>query len=179
LTRAGSYVAAAVLAVSPVHAAGAPQQLLNKTVTMSWTTSSTVTPADGQARNVTNANTRTVYISGAGRSFLRMQLTSTRVSRGNRDSRSGDRGPDDTARGSVRFEPGKLIGVETFTNGARQFIATFDSSYSSCTLSVVDAKAGNAAIMRRGPDGAMYKVENVTTGAQSCSIQSGNAFAGQ
>ena len=183
VTGTSRYLAAAlvVLAVSPACAAGAPPQLFNKTVTMSWTTSSTVTPENGgTSRNVTNANARTVYISNAaGRPFLRMKLTSTRASRGNPDSRSGDRGPDDTGRGSVRFEPGKLVGVETFTSGARQFIATFDTSYSSCTLTVVDARAGSAAIMRRGPDGAMYKVENATTGSQSCSIRSGNAFAGQ
>jgi hypothetical protein len=178
VTRIGRCLAAALfaLAASPACAAGAPPQLFNKTVTMSWTTSSTVTLANGgPSRNVTNANTRTVYVSNAGRPFLRMNLASTR----SRDSRSGDRGPEDTGRGSVRFEPGKLVGVETFTSGARQFIATFDAGYSSCTLNVVDAKAGSAAIMRRGPDGAMYKVENATTGSQSCSIQSGNAFAGQ
>ena len=182
MTRTGGYFAAALVALtaSAAHAAGgAPQQLFDKTVTMSWTTSGTATSADGHSKPFTNANTRTVYISSAGRPFLRMKLSSTRVSRGNYDSRGGDRGPEDTGRGSVRFEPGKLIGVETFASGARQFIATFDSGYSNCTLSIVDAKAGNAAIMRRGPDGAMYKVENVTTGAQSCSIQTGNAFAGQ
>jgi hypothetical protein len=177
--RIGRYLAAALLtpAVSPACAAGAPQQLFNKTVTMSWTTSSTVTLASGgPTRNVTNANTRTVYISNAGRPFLRMNLASTR----GRNARSGDRGPEDSSgRGSVRFEPGKLVGVETFMSGARQYIATFDAGYSSCTLTVVDAKAGSSAIMRRGPDGAMYKVENATTGSQSCSIQSGNAFAGQ
>jgi len=115
VSRAAEYVVTAVdmPTASAAHAAGgAPQQLFNKTVTMSWTTSSTVTSAGGQTKNVTNANTRTVYISGAGRPFLRMQLTSTRISHGNRDSRGDDRGPEDTARGSVRFEPGKLVGVE-------------------------------------------------------------------
>lgn len=172
----GGYAAAALLALTAqpaLAAGGAPQQLLNKTVTMSWTTSGTATAADGQSKNFTNVNTRTVYISSAGRPFLRMQLS------GGHNSRSGERGPEDTARGSVHFEGGKLVGVESFMSGARQFIATFDGSYSSCTVSVVDARAGNAAIMRRGPDGAMYKVENVSTGAPSCSVQSGNAFAGQ
>ncbi len=167
------------LLVGPVHAAGAPQQLLNKTVTMSWTTSGMATNGEGQGRPFTNANTRTVYISSAGRPFLRMKLSSTRASRGNYESRGADHGPEDTARGSVHFEGNRLIGVESFTSGARQFIATFDNSYSSCTLSVIDAKAGGAPIQRRGPSGAMYKIENATTGAQSCSVQSGNAFAGQ
>ena len=176
MTRTCLYIAAALFALtaSPVYAAGgAPPQLLNKTVTMSWTTSGTATSADGQSKPFTNVNTRTVYISGVGRPFLRVQLS------GGHNSRSGERGPEDTARGSVHFEGAKLVGVESFMSGARQFIATFDGSYSSCTVSVVDARAGNTAIQRRGPDGIMYKVENATTGAPSCSIQSGNAFARQ
>jgi hypothetical protein len=33
-------------------------------------------------------------------------------------------------------------------------------------------------IRRRGPDGAMYEVTSASTSSPSCSIQSGNAFAG-
>ena len=176
MTRTGGYFAAALVALtaSAAHAAGgAPQQLLNKTVTMSWTTSGTATAADGQSKNFTNVQNRIVYVSTTGRPFLRATVS------GGKNSRSGERGPEDTARGNVHFEGGKLVGVESFMSGARQFIATFDGSYSSCTVSVIDAKAGNAAIQRRGPDGIMYKVENVSSGAPSCAIQAGNAFAGQ
>jgi hypothetical protein len=173
--------AVGALIVTPVQAAGgAPEQLRNKTVTMSWTTSGTATGAGGKSRPFTNVNTRIVYISSAGRPFLRAQLSGTGNSGGGgHHSRSGERGPEDTSRGSVHFEGSRLIGVETFASGARQFIASFAAGYSSCTLAVIDAKAGSAAIQRRGPDGAMYKIENATTGSPSCSIASGNAFAGQ
>jgi hypothetical protein len=135
--RASRFAVAAfsALMVSAVLAAGgAPEQLRNKTVTMSWTTSGTATPADGKSFNFTNVQTRIVYVSGAGRPFLRAQV------RGAPHSRSGERGPDDTSRGSVHFEGNRLIGVETFQSGARQFIATFSDGFSSCRLAIIDAQ---------------------------------------
>lgn len=156
-------------------AADAPSQLQNKTVTMSWSTSGTATAESGASRSFSNVNTRTVYISTAGRLFLRKQITST----GRRGaSRSGEVGPGEGGqRGSIRFEGGRLVGAETFMSGARQYVATFDSSYTSCTLSVIDAKAGGAAIKRRGPNGMLVEVTGVTTSSPSCSIESGNAVA--
>lgn len=166
-----------VSAPVPVHAAGAPAQLQNKTVTMSWSTSGAGTSDAGRQIGFTNVNTRSVYISTVGRPFLRMQVRSTKKSG---VMRGGDFGPGERgSRGSVRFEGNRLIGTEVFKSGARQFIATFDSSFSSCALNVVEAKSGGDAIRRRGPDGAMYTIGAVTTGSPSCSIQSGNAFAGQ
>ena len=163
---------ALVATITPALGAGAPDQLRNKTVTLSWTTSGRATAADGTSKNYTNNNHRIIYISSAGRPFLRAQLS------GGRNSRGGERGPEDSGKGGgVSFDGGKLTGVETFSSGARQYTATFDGSYSSCTLSIVDAKAGNATIQRRGPDGIMYKADQVSTGAPSCSVQSGNAFS--
>ena len=154
----------------------APQGLLNKTVTMSWSTSGTATSADGGAKGFTNINTRVVYVSSAGRTFLRMQIRSS----GRKDAaRGADKGPGEGgSRGSVRLEGNRLVGTEAFASGARQYVATFDSGFSSCTLSVIDAKAGSAKIQRRGPDGVMYVVDSVSTGSPTCSVQSGNAFSG-
>jgi hypothetical protein len=56
---------------------------------------------------------------------------------------------------------------------------SFDGNFFSCTLSIVEAKSGDATIQRRGLDDIMHKVENVTTASPSCSITSGNAFAVQ
>ena len=153
-------------------ARAAPSEAFNKTVTMSWSTSGMATTENGQTRSYNNINTRTVYISSAGRTFLRMSL------RGKKMGRSGERGPDDAgAKGSVRLEGNRLVGTEAFESGARQYIATFDPSFSSCTLQVIDAKSGSAAIKRKGPDGRMYTV-TASTGSPSCSVQSGNAFGG-
>ena len=161
------------IGASVAQAAGAPQAALDKTVTMSWTTSGTGVGPNGPI-SYSNTNIRTVYISSAGRTFLRMQVS------GHWATRTGDRGPDEgSSRGSVHFEGNQLVGVETFLSGARRYTATFDSGFSSCTVNVIDAKSGSANIKRRGPDGAMYDITSASTGAMSCAIQSGNAFGGQ
>lgn len=131
------------------------------------------TSEDGQTRSYSNINTRTVYISSSGRTFLRKSL------RGGKAARSGERGPEDAgSQGSVRLEGSRLVGTEAFQSGARQYIATFDPSFTSCTMQVIDAKSGDTAIKRKGPDGRMYTV-TASTGSPSCSVQSGNAFGGE
>ncbi|MBN8979947.1 MAG: hypothetical protein J0I29_01520 [Rhizobiales bacterium] len=152
-------------------ALAASSEAFNKTVTMSWSTSGMATTEDGQQRAYNNLNIRTVYISSAGRTFLR------RTVRGQKASRSGERGPGEASKGSVSLQGNRLVGTEAFASGARQYIATFDPGFTSCTLQVIDAKSGDAAIKRKGPDGRMYTV-TATTGSPSCSVQSGNAFGG-
>jgi hypothetical protein len=150
--------------------AAAPEGLLNKTVTLSWTTSGMAKGPSGPADGFSNINVRTVYISSAGRTFLRMMVKSGR----GKAARSGEHGPGEAgSRGSNR-----LIGVEPFASGARQWIATYDSGFSGCPLNVIDAKEGNAAIRRRGPNGAMYEVEGASTSSPTCTISAGDAFAG-
>lgn len=132
----------AALGASP--AICAPNGLLDKTVTMSWSTSGTGTRADGTSISFSNINTRVVYVSSAGRTFLRMQI---RSSGRKGSSREAETGPGEGgSRGAVRLEGNRLVGTEAFASGARQYVATFDPGFSSCTLSVIDAKAGGAKI---------------------------------
>ena len=74
------FCAACVLGVTPATAA-APQGILDKTVTMSWSTSGTGKRADGTTVSFANQNSRIVYISSAGRPFLRMQVRGRKASR--------------------------------------------------------------------------------------------------
>jgi hypothetical protein len=168
--------AALLLASVSAASAAAPQGLLNKTVTLHWGTSGMAKGADGRSTSFSNINTRMIYISSAGRTFLRMRVGSA----GRSNARQGELGPDDGgSRGSVRLEGNRLVGVESFQSGARQYVATFDASFASCTLTIIDAKGDGGTIRRRGPNGAMYEVSNVSTNSPSCSIQAGNAFGGQ
>jgi hypothetical protein len=173
---------AGIFAVDPAAAAGAPAAALNKTVTLSWSTSGTARRADGTPVSFSNLNTRVIYISSTGRTFLRMQVRGGRAGRpagGGGPTRQAELGPGESypRGGNVSLQGNKLVGVEAFASGARQFVATFDDAFSSCSLSVIDAKAGNAKIRRKGPDGAMYELDSVSTGSPTCSIQSGNAFS--
>jgi hypothetical protein len=169
----GAFCLAGILTASPAMAGGAPTAALDKTITLSWSTSGSGKRADGKTVSFSNVNTRVIYISSAGRPFLRMQV------RGGKAAREANLAPGESGPrgGNVSFQGGRLVGVEGFSSGARQYIATFDASFSSCSLSVIDAKSGGSKIRRKGPDGAMYEIDNVSTGSPSCSVRSGNAFA--
>lgn len=176
MVRVTSCITFLMTALGTSPALCAPQGLLDKTVTMSWSTSGTGTKADGTAISFSNINTRVVYVSTAGRTFLRMEVKSS----GRRGGvRSADKGPGEgSSKGAIRLDGNRLVGTESFASGARQYVATFDSGFSSCTLSVIDAKAGGARISRRGPDGMMTVIDSVSTGSPTCSIRNGNAFSG-
>ena len=163
--------ASALFLAGPALAGSAPQAALNKTVTLSWTTSGTSRRADGTPFSFSNVNTRIIYISSAGRPFVRISVRSKKL------MREVNSAPGQSGRSHVNFQGDRLVGVEVFDSGARQYTATFDPAFSSCSLSVIDAKSGSTKIKRWGPDGATYELDNVSTGSPICSIQSGNAFS--
>lgn len=77
----------------------------------------------------------------------------------------------------VHFEGNRLVGNTAFARGARRFVATFDPSFSSCTVSVMFGREGGH-LQRKGVDGVMYTIDSITASGESCSIREGNAFAG-
>jgi len=176
---------AAVLAITgPAVAAGVPAAAMNKTITISFTATGTGTAPDGTSRPFSTAVTRVIYVSSAGRLFMRH--TATGISNGNnrngnggRPSRQGEFDPGDTraGKGSFNFQGDKLVGVIPYGGGARQIVATFDSGFSSCSASVIEGNAGSGGFTRKGPDGVVRKITSASTSGASCSIQIGNAFA--
>ena len=163
------------VSVGPLSASSAPQAALNKTVTLSWAVSGSGKNADGASISFTNAVALTIYVSSAGRTFLRKRLTSMR----GKAARESSKGPGESFAypGSVRFEGSKMVGVQTWANGATQYSATFDPGFSSCSLSVIDGKGAGGKITRKGPDGRVYVIDSVSVSSPTCSVQSGNAFA--
>jgi hypothetical protein len=170
------------LMASPVFGQ-VPAVAMNKTVTISFTASGTMSGPDGPTRQFTTAVTRIIYISSQGRLFMRHTATAGSGNiRGGmgapRPSRQGEFGPADSGRGgSFTFQGNKLVGVMPYDGGARQISATFDGSFSSCTASVIEGNAGSGSFKRKGPNGVVHEITDATTSGVSCSIQSGNAFA--
>ena len=169
---------ATLLAAVPgvAFGAGAPSAAMNKTITISFTASGTGKAPDGTTHPFSTAVTRMVYVSSAGRLFMRH--TATGSSKG-RPTRGGDFDPNDSrqGKGSFSFQGDKLVGVIPYGGGARQITATFDAGFSSCTASVIEGNAGSGSFKRKGPDGVVREISNASTSGASCSIQSGNAFA--
>jgi len=82
----------------------------------------------------------------------------------------------DVARAGLPSADDVVHCVIPYAAGARQINVTFDPGFTSCTASVIEGHSGGT-IRRRGPNGMM--VSSATTSPPRCSIQSGNAFAGQ
>jgi hypothetical protein len=84
------------------------------------------------------------------------------------------------ARG-LRFEGNRLVAYRGYGggggSGAMRAVATFDSSYSSCTVVVMVGKENGGVIKRQGFDGVVREVLSVEISGANCSIQNGNAFA--
>jgi hypothetical protein len=154
----------------PVFAGAVPPQAMNKTITISFTATGQVRTPEGQVRNYNAQVWRIIYVSSAGRLFTRFRASSGRYSQGG-DAIAGEGG-----RGSLSFQGDRLVGVMPFAAGARQITVTFDQSFSSCTLDVIEGHSGGV-IRRRGLSGMMVEITQATTSTPSCSIRPGNAFA--
>ncbi len=161
-----------------------PAAALNKTITISFTASGTMSGPDGPSRPFNTAVTRVIYVSGQGRLFMRHTATAgggdmTSGKGGARPSRQGEFAPGDSSSrgGSFNLQGNKLVGVIPYSGGARQITATFDGGFSSCTASVIEGNAGSGSFKRKGPNGVVHEITNASTSGVSCSIQSGNTFA--
>ena len=173
-----SFVGANLIEPAPVMAA--PQPLLNKTVTLAWTAQSRLRDPDGKERQVNASIRYVIYISSQGRLFERSSRSvGGRTQRGDVDPSATKTKLGET-RG-LRFEGNKLVANRGYSggggSGAMRAVATFDSSYSSCSLSVMVGKEKGSVIRRAGMDGVVRELLSVTTTGTTCSVQSGNAFA--
>ncbi len=175
-------LASSSLAASSLAASGAPPQLYNKTITLSWHSVGTGTSDRGRAVDFDNTSTRTIYVSTASRLFARAHVYQS----GNPAiARTGDLGPDDKKTNALgqaidlRFEGAQLVGFRQFASGAARIVVTFDSSFPSCSLSVTIGKSGGAALRVTGPSGRTWNIQSMSTVSPTCSIQDGNAFANQ
>ncbi|WP_439375370.1 hypothetical protein [Bradyrhizobium sp. DASA03120] len=161
-------------------ATAAPQQLMNKTVTLSWTAQAVVRDPNGKERQTRNDIKYIIYISSLGRLF---EYSSRSIGR---RTQGGDVDPNAAKTGigearGLRFEGNQLVAYRGYAggggSGAMRAVATFDSSYSSCTVAVVVGKENGKTIKRQGFDGVVREVLSVETLGATCSIQNGNAFA--
>jgi hypothetical protein len=145
-------------------------RLINKTITISWTEAVQQKAPDGRFLNNQVTRQRTVYVSSAGRIFVR----SNNRSKGGELNR--ERGPGYTAVGTLNFQGNLLVGYDVNEGNARKLSVKFDSSFSSCTATIVWGKSGGTPRWL-GYDGVIYKILSVSVTGSNCSIREGNAFA--
>ena len=150
--------------------ADAPAGLRNKTIRVSFVSA---TPAIREGKEVPASRSiaRTIYVSGLGRAFTRRSDVAIEGR-----SKVGEGGPGAT-RG-YRFEGSRLIiAVRAGSNGARQVVINFDSSFRTCSVNVKTGSEGGPRSWT-GLNGKRYTATRPTTISNtSCSIENGNAFA--
>jgi hypothetical protein len=162
--------AAAILSVSSAgFAAQAPTQLRGKTITGSFLITTPVTDESEQKADVSRRlDTFTIYISGQGRIFARQKFFSVPNSslQETRDSKLGD----------WQFADTSTLAATHVLSGATPIRIGFDSSYSTCTISLIQGREGGKP---RRWIGMLTKKTFTATGpgilsAKSCSIATGN-----
>ena len=159
--------------VVPTLALAAPAELLNKTITVNYTVTIPGKSADGQTISGVRNAVRTIYISSAGRIF-------GRVFRRDRDaSATKEAGPGETGN-TLHFEGNKLVGAMQFVSGAVQMTISWDASGGSCTATMLAGRDSGRTIQWKGVNGKTYTATGpVEPSNISCSIATGNSFAGQ
>jgi hypothetical protein len=172
-------------------ASAAPAQLLNKTVVISWSRDITQKKMDGTVFNTRRDDTRQIYVSTAGRVFMRSISrawgnSSDRQRTGSGGlQRANDIAPGDTKTPEgvqpldVHFEGNSLVMNRAHYSGASQLRIDFDSGFTTCTMKALSGKAGGAPIVWKGLNGETYEVISNTVTSSSCEIRGGNLFAGQ
>jgi hypothetical protein len=160
-------------------ALAAPAQLFNKTVQFSWSTEVVQRGPDGQVVRPRLDASRIVYVSSAGRLFMRGSRANQKLGL----KKGGDYAPGVSANKGgeamgLRFVGNNLVGNVAFAQGAGQATVSFDPSFSSCSLSVVYGR-DSGGMRRRGLDGKMYEIQSISVSGQSCSVRAGNPFAGE
>jgi hypothetical protein len=152
----------------------APGGLLDKAVKISWFQQ---TPGNevgtGASGNAGRAVSLTLYVSSAGRVFAKAA--------GRTGKYSGEKaiGPEST---TFHADGSKLVGVlhqGGATNNATQVAVSFDAGFQSCNVEVILGSQNGKPLEWVGLNGKRY----VATGhprisSQSCSVSSGNPFAG-
>lgn len=168
-----------VLAMSTSGAFAAPTQLYGKTVVVSWTenrmqtTDYSPTPV---ARTVSGQ--LSVYVSEKGRAFSRVSMSvSTR-----RGTRSGSRDAvqgEASARSANFHGNAMTVAWPRGDTGAVLISVNFDSGFQGCSAHVAVGKANGAQSTRFTAlaTGHEHTLVSAQASGESCSLQSGNAFA--
>jgi hypothetical protein len=165
-----------LLLTSVAHAAP-PAQLYGKSVKLSWTESRMerkMGESDFHGKSI--GQYVNIYISSTGKIFNRYGAFAGRKSGKQKDEISGQAGSN---RG-VTLRGNTLEFFQAFGGGARHIVATFDSTFSSCTATAAYASAAGGGPQFLGHtaiSGERLEVKSMSGGGASCSIQEGNVFA--
>lgn len=154
-----------------------PPQLFGKSIVVSWSeTRSQRHLGDREWSNVSANHILSIYVSSAGRAFVR-QLNTTRSGSGATDHVAGKGSGPYPVRVPI-FSGQMLTVVGTTRGGARRTVVEFDATYSSCSArSGTGFQHGRTSVSFSPITKAYVEMRSVSVGNVTCSIQSGNVFS--
>ncbi|MBI3702247.1 MAG: hypothetical protein HY242_17635 [Afipia sp.] len=130
--------------------------------------------ASGQPISATPRFERTIYISGAGRAFVRNHAVGTGMVA---PVRTSEKGPEESSTKIFQGDQIVMVGQRPGDGVATRIVISFNPAFSSCTATVTVGKVGpNPKIT--GIDGSARELIDVSASAPSCTISAGNALAG-
>jgi hypothetical protein len=166
--------ACAVLSIvaCPANAAGAPAQLYNKTISVSFVLANNGVDEHGRGTGAGRTVYQTIYISSQGRIFLRSD------NRGGGIAQTVDRTPEASA-GEFRFDGNRIVRAAkgAFSSGALNETISFDSGFQSCMASIQTGHESSKVYKWKSLDGRNITATSFTPSNPTCSISEGNALA--
>ncbi len=168
----------AMLPLAPCYAAGAPEQLKGKSIVLTWTeTRQQRNVGEGDFRTVNASHRLSIYVSTQGRVFSR-QTNTTRAGTGNIDQVEGEGGGAYAPR-TPSFSGQTMTVISANNGGARRAVIDFDAGFTSCNAKASTGfEAGRTKISLSPITHKRIEMKSVTSGGESCSIQSGNVLGG-
>jgi hypothetical protein len=179
-------LAAGIIALLLPSASGAtPSQLYGKSIVISTSQTRTFRPVGGGETRTRNSSQEwIVYVSSAGRTFVRSNRAVSVPNHRHSDSKTIDTAPGEGPIGvstssSVRFSGSTMIMQMQYGSGGTQITVTFDGGFTGCTASVANGREGNKhMVIRSRFDGSNNEILDMSTSVNGCSVRAGNGFGG-
>ena len=167
-------IALFLLAGANVAQAGPPSQLLGKSVVIDWTDTRSQRDGDNpEYHTVNGSHTLSVYISTAGRTFIR-QVNRTRAGSGARDQAPGQNG----SRTAV-FEGQTMTVFGQTRGGAQRTVVHFEGGFTGCSATTgLGFQSGQTSVSISPITGRRVEMRSLTVTGTSCSVRNGNVFGG-
>jgi hypothetical protein len=155
--------------------AAAPENLRNKTFTVSWSEEHNQSSDGGEFRDVSVPYLWTMYVSSAGRGFSRMRAGGGRRA-GTHESVGKEGSSFGGGEHAATFTSSGIVVRANFGEAARQISIAVTGS--GCSAQIVVGKTPGVEVAKfTRTDGRHFEIRSLHAGAASCQMQEGNAFA--
>jgi hypothetical protein len=157
-----------LVVATPSFAAGVPEQLLGKTISVSFNFGGMAKTEDGRIVSTTKRVEQVIYVSSAGRIFARTSQNTRKASAVTEQEPGGT---------SWHFVNGKLISQRGRISGAYMAEISFDPGFQSCTISGTAGHESGKPYRWKGLNGRIFEAAGpLSMSGAACTVSAGNAL---